>query len=130
MTERLQLATEMMRANARFHADQARRHVGKPCFHLATRPLLPQHNCTALIETNHVERVLANIDADEGNLGCLRHGVLLVFGAPCQHKTLAGQEHGRTIPLSDMAALASIKRWGRQEHGRTIPFLDIGLVSF
>jgi hypothetical protein len=28
--------------------------------------------------------------------------VLLVFGAPCQHKTLAGQEHGRTIPLSDI----------------------------
>jgi hypothetical protein len=35
----------------------------------------------------------------------LRHDVLLVFGAPCQHKTLAGQEHGRTIPLSDMEAL-------------------------
>jgi hypothetical protein len=28
--------------------------------------------------------------------------VLLVFGAPCQLKTLAGQEHGRTIPLPDM----------------------------
>jgi hypothetical protein len=28
--------------------------------------------------------------------------VLLVFGAPCQHETLAGQEHGRTIPLADM----------------------------
>jgi hypothetical protein len=27
--------------------------------------------------------------------------VLLVFGAPCQHETLAGQEHGRTIPLAD-----------------------------
>jgi hypothetical protein len=29
--------------------------------------------------------------------------VLLVFGAPCQHKTLAGQEHGRTIPLGEPA---------------------------
>jgi hypothetical protein len=27
--------------------------------------------------------------------------VLLVFGAPDQLKTLAGQEHGRTIPLAD-----------------------------
>jgi len=27
--------------------------------------------------------------------------VLLVFGAPCQLQTLAGQEHGRTIPLAD-----------------------------
>ena len=30
----------------------------------------------------------------------LRHGVLLVFGAPCQLRLLAGQEHGRTIPLA------------------------------
>ena len=35
-------------------------------------------------------------------IGCLRHGVLLVFGAPCQLRLLAGQEHGRTIPLTDM----------------------------
>jgi hypothetical protein len=28
--------------------------------------------------------------------------VLLVFGAPCQPKTLAGREHGRTIPLADI----------------------------
>jgi hypothetical protein len=27
--------------------------------------------------------------------------VLLVFGAPCQLRMLAGQEHGRTIPLAD-----------------------------
>jgi hypothetical protein len=29
--------------------------------------------------------------------------VLLVFGAPCQVRLLAGQEHGRTIPLTDIA---------------------------
>ena len=29
--------------------------------------------------------------------------MLLVFGAPCQLRSLAGQEHGRTIPLADMA---------------------------
>jgi hypothetical protein len=28
--------------------------------------------------------------------------VLLVFGAPCQLRWLAGQEHGRTIPLTDI----------------------------
>jgi hypothetical protein len=33
----------------------------------------------------------------------LRHGVLLVFGAPGQLPSLAGQEHGRTIPLADMS---------------------------
>jgi hypothetical protein len=26
----------------------------------------------------------------------------LVFGAPCQLRLLAGQEHGRTIPLADI----------------------------
>ena len=29
--------------------------------------------------------------------------MLLVFGAPCQLLSLAGQEHGRTIPLADIA---------------------------
>jgi hypothetical protein len=28
--------------------------------------------------------------------------VLLVFGAPCQRNLLAGQEHGRTIPLAEV----------------------------
>jgi hypothetical protein len=28
--------------------------------------------------------------------------VLLVFGAPCQLRLLAGQEHGRTIPLAEV----------------------------
>jgi hypothetical protein len=73
--------------------------------HLATRPLLPQHDRAALIKANNVERVLADIDADYGDRGVeyLRHGVLLVFGAPCQLRSLAGQEHGRTIPLADLA---------------------------
>jgi hypothetical protein len=46
------------------------------------------------------------IDANNGNLGVdlLRHDVLLVFGAPCQFQSLAGQEHGRTIPLTDVGS--------------------------
>ena len=36
MAERPQLATEMMCADAGLHADQARRQVGEPGFHLAT----------------------------------------------------------------------------------------------
>jgi len=68
--------------------------------------VLSQHDGTALIEANNVERVLADIDADYGDCGVefLRHGVLLVFGAPCQHRLLAGQEHGRTIPLADLGS--------------------------
>jgi len=49
-----------------------------------------------------VERVLTDIDADYGNrsLCYCRHGVLLVL-APLASLSLAGQEHGRTIPLAD-----------------------------
>jgi hypothetical protein len=56
----------MMRADAGLHADQARWQVGKSRLDLATRPLLPQHDATALILANDVERVLADIDADYG----------------------------------------------------------------
>src|SRR3979490_585452 len=92
-----------MCADTSFHADQARRYIGEPRFHLATRPLLPQHDGAARIVAHDVERVLADIDADHGDrgIGCLRHGALLVFGAPCQLSLLAGQEHGRTIPLTE-----------------------------
>jgi hypothetical protein len=92
----------MMRADAGLHADQAGWHVGKAGIHLATRPLLTQHDGTAFIVTYDVERVLADIDADDSGLRGLRHGVLLVVGAPCQLLSLAGQEHGRTIPLADI----------------------------
>src|SRR6476619_6779687 len=73
------------------------------CFNLATRPLLTQHDCTTAIEADDVEGVLADIDTDYGNcvVEIVGHSVLLVFGAPCQLRSLTGQEHGRTIPLPD-----------------------------
>ena len=55
-----------MCADAGFHADQAWRHVGKACFYLAARPLLPQHDSTTLIVADNMERVLADIDANHG----------------------------------------------------------------
>jgi hypothetical protein len=112
VAQRLKLATEMMRADASFHADQARRHIGKAGLHLATRPPLPQHDDTALILAYDVERVLADIDANRGDFGveCLGHGVLLVFGAPCQFRSQAGQEHGWTIPLAEGAGRYSRAR--------------------
>jgi hypothetical protein len=38
--------------------------------------------------------------------------VLLVFGAPCQLRLLAGSEHGRTFPLPDLSGplLAAMHR--------------------
>src|SRR5437879_9251495 len=78
-----------------------------PRYHLASRPLLPQHDGTAVITTHYVERVLADIDADHGDrcVEFLRHGVLLVLSAPCQLLVLAGPEHGRTIPLAEVTKL-------------------------
>ena len=52
------VATEVMRADAGLHADPTRRQIGEPGPHLATRPLLPQHDGTALILAHKVERVL------------------------------------------------------------------------
>ena len=110
MPERLELATEMMRSDAGLHADQARGNIGKACFHLTTRPLLPQHDRAAMIQTDDVERVLTDIDADYGNrnLCCRSQGVLLVL-APLASLSLAGQEHGRTIPLADLSPVHYMK---------------------
>src|SRR5215813_2485486 len=54
------------------------------------------------IVPHHVKRVLADIDTDHGDsrIKLVWHGVLLVFGAPCQLPLLAGPEHGRAIPLA------------------------------
>src|SRR6516164_4103658 len=95
----------MMRPDASLHPHQTRRHIGKASFHLATRPLLTQHDRTAIIDGYDVEGVLSNIDANYGDhflRCCCRHSVLLVW-APLASLSLAGQEHGRTIPLADIA---------------------------
>jgi hypothetical protein len=58
VTKRCEFAAQVMCADAGFHADQARRYIGEPRFHLATRPLLPQHDGAARIVAHDVERVL------------------------------------------------------------------------
>jgi hypothetical protein len=66
-----------------------------------------------------MEPVLANIDADydDCSVEFLRHGVLLVFGAPRQLRLLVGQKHGRTIPLADIPALpAFVRYWSNSGH--------------
>ena len=60
-------------------------------------------------DPDDVERVLTDIDADYSNrnLCCRNHGVLLVL-APLAGLSLAGQEHGRTIPLPDSGWLGRL----------------------
>jgi CheY-like chemotaxis protein len=50
------------------------------------------------------ECVFADINADHGNCAveALGHGVLLCLWRPLPDSSLAGQEHGRTIPLADI----------------------------
>jgi hypothetical protein len=50
----------------------------------------------------HVGLLPPNCRIGKGSFDLLRHGMLLVFGAPCQLPSLAGQEHGRTIPLAEV----------------------------
>ena len=53
----------------------------------------------------HMERVFTDINADHGNrsVEVLGHGVLLCLWSPLPDSSLAGQGHGRTIPLADVA---------------------------
>jgi hypothetical protein len=67
--EPAELAGEMMRPHACLHADETRRHVGEPRLDLTARPFLAQHDRTALVMADDVERVLADVDADHGDLG-------------------------------------------------------------
>ena len=69
MAKRCEPARKMMRSNACLHADQARRQIGEPHTDLTARPFLAQHDRTTLILADNMERVLADIDADHGNLG-------------------------------------------------------------
>ena len=55
VTQCFELPTKMMRTDASFHADQARRQIGEPGFDLATRPLLPQHDGTAPVLAHKVK---------------------------------------------------------------------------
>src|ERR1700745_3438553 len=51
---------------------------------------------------DETQRVLAEIDPDYGNFAIKfrGHGVLLCLRCPSQLASLAGLEHGRTVPLA------------------------------
>ena len=116
VSEPAELAGEVMRAHTRLHADEARWEVGKSRLDLTARPFLAQDDRATAIVADDVERVLADIDADHGDLGacCLGHGRAPGDAAPCQRRSLAGQEHGRTIPLAELNVNASISQSGER----------------
>ena len=65
----------------------------------AARPLLSQHNAAALIQTYDLERVLADIETDNGDraVEIVGYAVLLVLGAPCQIRGWQGRSTARLI---------------------------------
>ena len=67
MTERLELAADVVGSGAGFHADQARWDVGQPLRELGPGELEAQQDGAALILTDEVEAVLTQIDAQGGN---------------------------------------------------------------
>src|SRR5580704_11095154 len=73
---------------------------------------LPQHDGAARIVAHDVERVLADIDADHGDrgIGCLRHGALLVFGAPCPASLAGGAGARPDHPINRLQPFGSSAR--------------------
>ena len=55
VTKRCEFAAQMVCADASLHADETRRHGGKPGCYLATRPLLAQGDRATPIETHNVK---------------------------------------------------------------------------
>jgi len=93
-------ATEMMRGRRKppyrsgTAGTLAKRASTWPRDHFCRSTMAPR----ASLAHDRGNEFLANIDADHGDrgIGCLRHGVLLVFGAPCQLALAGGgREHGR-----------------------------------
>ena len=86
VTKSSQLAGNIVRCHAGFDADHALRHVYKSCGDPAASDLFPQNDCTLLIQANHMQRVLAGIDANraDGCGVCLEGhvGALLVLLSP------------------------------------------------
>jgi hypothetical protein len=74
--------------------------LARSALDLAARPLLPQDDAAIAVMADNVEKVLPDIDTEDCALGacCLGHGVLLSPQPQTQRRSLAGQEHGRTIP--------------------------------
>ena len=92
VTKRLKPATEMMRADAGFHADQARRHVCKSCFHLATRPTsaaarsrrADQAQCSRSSARYHLVEMAHNSRAQAARAGRGQGNATFLSRSPCR----------------------------------------------
>jgi hypothetical protein len=125
VAELAQRAADKVRAQARFHADDAWRqlleHVGKrPSFDLPTEGNLPVG-----LETDDVEDVLADIDRRQG-LRCVLclgfDALLLLLFAGTSVCRLTRREGSRSIPLADLEEVkaAGLGQWKGAPGGRPL----------
>ena len=104
VAERLELPTQVMRPDARLHADEATRHVGEPSVDLVARQLLAQNDRAHFVEADEVERVLADVDADcrqrlQGWWSCVAWDAPGV-GSPVPALRLGGAGARRVHPIN------------------------------
>src|SRR5262249_49476210 len=67
VSKRGKLASDVMRSGTCFHADQAARNVGQPALKLSARAFELPNDRPALIETDKMEAILTEIDADRAD---------------------------------------------------------------
>src|SRR5262249_36679000 len=67
VSKRGELAADVMGPRAGFHADQAAWNVGEPALKLSARAFELPNDRPALIETDKMEAILAEIDADRAD---------------------------------------------------------------
>src|SRR5215831_12317361 len=99
-----ELAGHIVRSHSCLYTNQACRHIRKPRHNSIACYLLPQNNPTSCVEPDQVQCVLAWVDTNGhgwsvGSAGMGRYS--FCYTAPTA-SSLAGQEHGGSIPFSDM----------------------------
>jgi hypothetical protein len=120
VAKRLELATEVMCTDTGFHADQARRHIGQPCFDLTSRPLLPQDRGAISIQADDVNEFLPRSMPMTTAVRRIWDMACSLSGCPWPAYRWPGREHGRTIPLPDLLIFRA-KQPKARVRGRAAP---------
>src|SRR5581483_3594433 len=94
-TELLQFPGEMVAARAGFHGDDGARHVGEMLKELSAREALFQHFATRAVETNDMEHVLCQVQANGRNIHLGLLLISLMVGTASIVAQLTPVEEGR-----------------------------------
>src|SRR6476661_2097658 len=115
MTERKQLASNIVRRHAGLDTNQARRNICKPGPNPAAAKLLTQNNRPPVIQPDQMQRVLACINADcagDYSVRLLRHG----------HAPRASEPPSKTVRGESTAGPSHSATWAAHFSARHNPF--------